>query len=429
MGSEWSRSRGEVVIATGSATRSAVEAAGLAWIELRLGAGSNGGVIEVGDQPKGEDEHLQAFFDATRSGPLATLRYQADARGHDLLHEPDRVFDELAVIIEAVQPDRVLVDHVAFGARLALHALGVEAATVVLGHPSALPAPGEVYGLPPAWPSATRPSETDIQAVRQRCELAVENLRELSNEFLLRRAPQRGPIGDLTSTPGYPTIYVYPEALHDSSRTLPPEAVFIGALPRAESLGDFTLPSGSGPRVTVALGSFLSARGDVLATAISAARIGNWRLALAHGSSTPGSLGEPPPGAVIVRHLPQVAILNHTDVIIHHGGNGSVTEAAAAGVPMILLPFSTDQFAAAATIERTGLGIALAPNTVTSEELVTAVADLLGPESNERSRKLADSITSNGGPTRAITAILQHGRKPQLPSDSREILTRRVLQP
>lgn len=401
----WAATHGEAVVATGQATRPLVEAAGLTWVELRLGKGSNGGVIEADKQPVGEDDHLRAFFDATRAGPVATLRYQADARRHDLLHEPDRVLDRLTDIMLEVQPDRVVVDHVAFGARVAIHALGVQPATMVLGHPSALSAPGEVYGLPPTWPTSLQPHSADLDDLAARCHASIRELATTANDVLTRRAPDRLPLGDLTSGGGQPTIYVYPEALHNPGRPLPDHHVFIGSLARTEQLGGVALPTGAGPRVTVALGSFLSARSDVLAIAARAAHLGGWRLALAHGSSSLADIGPLPSGAMVSRHLPQVALLEHTDVFIHHGGNGSVTEAATAGVPTIVLPFSTDQFAGAAAIERTSLGVALAPNTLTPEQLVDAVTEVLTNGATERAKELARSIASAGGAAAAAAAI------------------------
>ena len=140
---EWVRTVGPAVVATGASVRGAVEGYGLGWTHLQLGRGSNAGVIRADEQPEGEDDHLREFFAATRAGAFATLRYQALARRHDLLFEPQRVLDDLAAILTRLQPDRVLVDHVAFGARFALHALGVDAASIVLGHPTALPSDGE----------------------------------------------------------------------------------------------------------------------------------------------------------------------------------------------------------------------------------------------------------------------------------------------
>lgn len=401
--SRWQADHGEVVVATGPATRPLVIEAGIEWIELRLGRGSNARVIEVADQPVGEDAHLRAFFDATRAGPIETLSYQAEARQHDLLFDPDGVLDRLGEIVREVRPDRVAVDHVAFGARLALHVLGVSAASVVLGHPSALSAPGEVYGVPPAWPAAMVPDPAALAGLVAQCLVSVTELARAADAVRVRRAPGRPPVGDLTSTPGCPTVYVYPAALHDPARALPERHVFVGQLARTEALGDTPLPDGTGPLVTVALGSFLSARHDVLATAVRAAHVGGWRLALASGSSAVDLLGPLPDGALVRRHLPQVALLAHTDVFVNHGGNGSVTEAAAAGVPQVVLPFSTDQFAGAEAVERTGLGVALAPNTLTVDDLVAAVTR--ATECRERARSVAASIAADGGAGAAADAI------------------------
>ena len=401
----WTRTGGAAVVATGDAVRPMVEQAGLPWISLRLGKGSNAGTIEVDQQPPGEDEHLRSFFAATRIGPVATLLHQADARRHDLLHEPDRVLDRLAEIVDEVRPGRILVDHVAFGARLALRALGIEPASIVLGHPSALTAPGEFYGLPPEWPVAMRPDETDLDLLTDRCRGSIDDLCGATNDLLRRRSPAVAKCFDPTSSPGQPTIYVYPEALHDQRRPLPPNHVFVGSLARHERLTDERLPSGTGPRVLVALGSFLSARDDVLRTAVGAACRGNWRLVLAHGSTPVDRLGTLPPGAVVERHVRQVAWLRHTDVLVTHGGNGSVTEAAAAGVPMVVLPFSTDQFAGAAAIERAGLGVALAPNVLTADALVAAVDQVMRSGAADRARAVARTIARDGGPDRAVDAI------------------------
>ena len=54
-----------------------------------------------------------------------------------------------------------------------------------------------------------------------------------------------------------------------------------------------------------------------------------------------------------------------------------MTEALPHGVPLLVLPFSTDQFAVAADLERTGLGRALDPNAVPVGEIREAVEALL----------------------------------------------------
>ncbi len=73
---------------------------------------------------------------------------------------------------------------------------------------------------------------------------------------------------------------------------------------------------------------------------------------MATGAADLRSLG-PLPGDWYVRpHIPQVAILERAAAFVTHGGNNSVTEAAALGVPMLVMPFSTDQFDGAAARSR-----------------------------------------------------------------------------
>ena len=75
------RDRGErVVVATGPATAGIVEEFGLERVDLRLGRGSNPGVIAADQQPVDEGESLRGFFDATREGAVPTLAYQAAER-------------------------------------------------------------------------------------------------------------------------------------------------------------------------------------------------------------------------------------------------------------------------------------------------------------------------------------------------------------
>ena len=92
-------------------------------------------------------------------------------------------------------------------------------------------------------------------------------------------------------------------------------------------------------------------------------------------------------------------LLQGASLAVTHGGNNSVTEAIGAGVPLLVLPFSTDQFAGAAAVERAGLGRALAPNTATVTELAGALHDLQGmPGARARLRDIAAEQAARPGP-------------------------------
>src|SRR5690606_8616586 len=71
----WRDAGDRVVVATGPATDTLVRGFGMERVDLRLGRGSNPGVIRAEDQPRGEDDALRGFFAATREGAVATLEF------------------------------------------------------------------------------------------------------------------------------------------------------------------------------------------------------------------------------------------------------------------------------------------------------------------------------------------------------------------
>ena len=407
----WQQAGERVVVATGPATARIVADAGYERVDLRLGRGSNPGVIRAEEQPTGEDDALRGFFDATRCGAVETLAFQARARGDDLLWDPVTVARDVQAVIERVRPDHVVVDHLAFSARLALTASGVHHADVVLGHPSALTVAGEVYGYPPAFPTAITPDPTALAALHELCVGVRDTFTAQWNAALAELAPGAPASDDAFAETGDVVLLNYPAELHDSDRTalLPPHE-FLGSAVRTERRDDEVeawLDSGDAPVVYVSLGSFLSVRSDVLVTIARALRGLGVRVALAHGSTPRASLDEASgglPDSWLVREtLPQVRLLERASLVVTHGGNNSVTEALRAAVPLLLLPLSTDQFAGAAALEVAGVGEALDPNAATVDEVADAAARLLALDGAPRARldRIGASLVRVPGAQRA----------------------------
>jgi zeaxanthin glucosyltransferase len=374
-----------VVVATGPATAEVVAGFGFERAELRLGRGSNPGVIRAEQQPAGEDDALRGFFAATHRGLVATLAFQAEARRNDLLWEPVPTARAVLEVLDAVRPDRVIVDHLAFSAGLALRAAEIPYQDVVLGHPSALPIGDEVYGFPSAWPACFHPDPVEMAALQDLCRSVRDDFTAEYNAALAVLAPSAHPVADAFAAHGPTVLYNYPEYLHDPRRTalLPPHR-FLGSQLRAEpvpvdvadwlSRGDF---ADERPIVYVSFGSFLSARADVLARVVQALRPLPVRVALATGSADLADLGELPAHWLVRGFLPQIAMLRQATLAISHGGNNSITEALELGVRLLVLPFSTDQFAGAAAVEIAGLAEVLDPNAATADQLRTAVRSAL----------------------------------------------------
>ena len=386
----WHATGERVVVATGPATAGIVRDFGFERVDLRLGRGSNPGVIRAEDQPKGEDASLRGFFDATRRGAVETLAFQAEARGDDLLWDPVTVARDVQRIVSEVRPDHVIVDHLAFSARLALVSSGVHHADVVLGHPSALTVGDEVYGYPPAFPSAIVPDPAALESLHKLCVRVRDSFTAQWNRALETLSPGATPSVDAFAETGDVVLLNYPGDLHDPARTelLPPHA-FVGSAVRSEALDEQVeawLSESDEPIAYVSLGSFLSVRSDVLASVARALRDIDIRVAFALGSTPREALGELPPSWLVRETLPQVRLLGRSALAVSHGGNNSVTEALTASVPLLLLPLSTDQFAGAAAIERAGIGEALDPNAATPDDLAAAARRLLALDGAPRDR-------------------------------------------
>ncbi|MBC7724602.1 MAG: glycosyltransferase family 1 protein [Burkholderiaceae bacterium] len=411
LGTAWREAGHRVVVATGPATAGIVDDFGFERVNLQLGRGSNPGTIRAEQQPAGEDDALRGFFDATRVGMVETLVFQAEARSSDLLWNPVEVAREVQRIVAEVAPDQIIVDHLAFSARLALLSAGIPHADVVLGHPTALPVGAEVYGSPATWPAAFHPDPAALDSLAALCERVRDDFTAQWNAALAELDPLAAPSTDAFAESGSLLLLNYPAELHAADRTalLPPHA-FLGASVRVEATDvavDEWLALDPAPIAYVSFGSFLSVRGDVIARVIEALRPLGVRVAIATGSTLPNDLPEVPSTWLVREFLPQVRLLGRSAVAVSHGGNNSVTEAMMLGVPLLVLPFSTDQFAGAAALEAAGFGESLDPNTGTVEELAAAVIRLLDLDPAVRARldALGESLREFPGSTRARDAV------------------------
>ncbi|WP_378144676.1 nucleotide disphospho-sugar-binding domain-containing protein [Cnuibacter sp. UC19_7] len=417
----WRDAGERVVVATGPATTGIVQSFGYEHTLLQLGRGSNPGVIRAEEQPKGEDDALRGFFAATRVGMVETLRFQAEARLTDLMWEPVEKARATQEVVAAIRPDHILVDHLAFSARLGLTAAGIPYGDVVLGHPSALPlaGSGEVYGFPPAWPAAFAPGADELARLRELCERVDRTFTAEWNAALAALDASATPSASAFEEHGDTVLFNYPVELADERRRAAySPASFLGSAVREEHGPDVDsvdswIAASDIPIVYVSFGSFLSVRDDVLGRVVEALRDlsssgGSLRVALAVGSADVSTLGPLPEEWLVREFLPQVTLLRAAAAAVTHGGNNSVTEAMTAGVPLLVLPFSTDQFAGAAALEDAGLARALDPNVATPAELRAALADVLALPGDAAARlaALAASLRTRPGPARARAALL-----------------------
>jgi zeaxanthin glucosyltransferase len=393
-----------VVVATGQTLAPLLVADAHEHVELTLGSGSNGSV-----RPAGADVEMEAFFAATREGMIATLRHQAERRRHDLLWEPETVAHRLSHIVQTIAPDMVLVDQLAFGATAALRGLRVPFLSFLPGHPCQLPVRGELFGYPGLRPPGFAPPPNELRSLQDLCAVVTAEFTATYNAAMTALDPSTTPVDDAFAAGGtIGTIVNYPAGIGTHAVRLP-DATFVGSCVRQHARDPFfeglAEAKNVRPRAYVSLGSFLSARTDVLQRIAEALRILGWDAVIASGVNEPESLGPTPNGWIVRAHLPQVAALDACDIVVCHGGNNTVTEALTAGLPVLAAPFSTDQFAGAEDLRRAGLGHAIDPNAATPAEIATRLASLLDDGAAEQTAALGWSLRRTPGAELSAGAV------------------------
>ncbi|MCS7477534.1 glycosyltransferase [Umezawaea endophytica] len=383
-------------------------AGGLDFVPLRTTRNANTGIAQNTVQDSGSTRRLDEFLDSTRRGAVPALLTQTAHRRADVLASPEEVLADVAALHERLRPDWYLVDQLNYAATLALHALGLPYASFCPGHPTYLVARDDQYfGLPQLWPSAVAP--TDLAELREATRLTDLRFTELFADFLRRHAPRRpvprrafaltSPHAAVLNYPRFPWLPPLPEE---------PDLVFLGHCTEPARLDEAWAARLTGRRVVlIALGTFLSARDDVLRTAVTGALgIPDVTVVVAAGARVEALADlAADPRVVLEAEVPQRALLPHVHALVHHGGNNTFTEALEAGVPALVLPFSSDQFCVAHDAERSGAGVCLDPNALTASQVETALRGLLGGGGTPGLLALRDEVRA-AGPDRGAAALV-----------------------
>ena len=163
------------------------------------------------------------------------------------------------------------------------------------------------------------------------------------------------------------------------------------------------------PRVYLTLGTVSFGAVEVLSRAISEIAPLNVDILVAVGpEGEPGALGELPDNVYVERFVAQSAVLPLVDLIVHHGGTGTVLGALERGLPQLLLPQGADQFLNAEILTAAGAVRALANDAQQDGAIGEAVQLLLGdcPERRAASR-LRDEIAAMPAPADVVPALVE----------------------
>ena len=120
----------------------------------------------------------------------------------------------------------------------------------------------------------------------------------------------------------------------------------------------------------------------------------------------PAELGLAPSNFTVAQYVPQLAVLERSDVFITHGGMNSISESVEYGVPMIVVPNTIEQAMNAARVEQLQAGLYLPPRGLGVDQLREAVANVTDTDSYlEGIERIRDSFREAGGVSRAADAV------------------------
>jgi UDP:flavonoid glycosyltransferase YjiC (YdhE family) len=202
----------------------------------------------------------------------------------------------------------------------------------------------------------------------------------------------------ITEAAGRPHLDICPPSLQDKDFLANENRIELRPVPFAEP-GD--LPSASRPLVYLTLGTAFGTA-DRLATAVDGLSKVDAHVLVAANQVDPATFGDLPANVTVRGWVPQADLLPHVDVVVHHGGSGTMLGALAAAVPQLLLPQGADQFANAEALRDSGAGLRLLPEEFSAEAVAEQTQKLLPRKGNDHldaARSLAGEIAAMPAPS------------------------------
>jgi UDP:flavonoid glycosyltransferase YjiC (YdhE family) len=281
---------------------------------------------------------------------------------------------------ERIHPDLVVYDGMDVGAGVAASVLGIRAAMY------ATILPGFVYGL---LHSATVRYQRNIWLLR---DLTPPGEASLLAAALINPAP---PSLRRTDKLPVPMIPIRSVAYNEPSAGVP----------------RWLSATRARPRVYLTLGTMLDIGRAVGVLSRAIAEIARLDIDILVAVGPEGelaALGEVPENVHVERFVAQSAVLPLVDLIVHHGGTGTVLGALEVGLPQLLLPQVADQFINARILTSAGAARGLASDVQQPGAIVEAVQALLG-DSPERqvAVRVRDEIAAMPSPADVVPALVE----------------------
>jgi UDP:flavonoid glycosyltransferase YjiC (YdhE family) len=297
-----------------------------------------------------EHDSSRPDADLIRDWEVRGLAAAARSRDRLLYGTAESIARDLLDRIAAQPPDVLLTDYMLLGAYVAGERAGLP--TVGLIHSVyPLPAPGlpprSTGWLPPRGPVARVGSWLLGRLVVRFFDAPLSRLNRLRGELGL--APIRSVLDLLVSAT---RMLVLTIAALDFPARLPTNVRYVG-FPSDPDLPSPVLsqpPHAGAPLVLVSLSTTFQDQTPLLHRLLGALDGLPVRALVTLGPAVQATALQPPPNVDVVAWLPHHEVLPKTDLVVTHGGHGTVASALRYGVAVLCLPMGRDQLDVAARV-------------------------------------------------------------------------------
>lgn len=260
------------------------------------------------------------------------------------------------------------------------------------------------------------PQEQFLKILRERIgpPLNAPSEIERENEALMEQIEEcfgvkvKDPFQFMMNTADLNIVYTSQE-FQPGGESMDNSYVFIGpSIAKRMQTHDFPLEELKDQKVLyISMGTVLQGFESFFKTCIEAFRDFKGKVVVSVGMSTDLTKLQPfPENFIVRRYVPQLEILQHTDVFITHGGMNSTSEALYYEVPLVVIPHTSDQPIIANRLEELQAGYRLDPHELSMEKLKEAVQVVLSnPSYQENAKKVSKSFKEAGGEKKALLAI------------------------
>lgn len=283
-----------------------------------------------------------------------------------------RTAADMAPLLDRCTPDVVVYEQYDFGAAVAAHAVGI---------------PAVCHSISPRMPA-----EVIEIFVRDRLDALW--------------ADYGKPRASFDAFTGDRYLDIFPAVLQQPSFLADPARRSMRPIPFAEPGARLPgwLATNRRPLVYLTLGTIV-ATDEVLRPAIEGLATLDADIVLALGSADGTSLGSVPANIHVETFVDQAALMRHVDLVVHHGGSGTMLAALAHGTPQLVLPKGADQFFNADAMAAADLASVLHPAQATPEA-VANLARLALDEHRPAVDAVRDEIAAMPHPAELVDDVL-----------------------